>query len=141
VTAAADTGHGPGIRFVRPIRYAGANFGSVDLVLRRDALDAAVAGARGSLIILSLIVMMAVILVGYLSGAMVARPLAQLRRALEDAAKSGFAHRISHRRRDEFGAAFEAFNQAAARLGAEGHEIAHEPEASLLATRIMRDAA
>ncbi|MDB5687796.1 MAG: serine/threonine protein kinase [Rhizorhabdus sp.] len=138
VTAAADTGRGPGIRFVRAIRYAGANFGSVDLVLRRDALDAAVTGARASLIMLSLVVMIAVILVGYLSGAMVARPLAQLRRALDDAAKSGFAHRISHRRRDEFGATFDAFNRAAARVGSDDGETSNEQEESLLATRIMR---
>ena len=58
--------------------------------------------------------MLVVLLIGYLSGAMVARPLARLRKALDEAAEAGFALRISHHRRDEFGAAFDAFNRAAA---------------------------
>ena len=114
VTAAPDRGAGAGLRFVRPIRYAGAEFGTVHLVLRRTALDAAIANARMLLMILSLTIMAVVLAIGYLSGAMVARPLKQLRQALDEAATSGFGLRISHRRRDEFGAAFDAFNRAAA---------------------------
>src|SRR3569623_1078175 len=139
VTAAANAGHGAGIRFVRPIRYAGANFGTVDLVVRRTALDDAIGNARTSLLMLSAVVMRVVLLIGYLSGAMVARPLGRLRRALDEAGKSGFALRISHRRRDEFGAAFDAFNRAAAtgepQLAGGGQEDA---EAAVLATRIAR---
>ena len=135
VSAAADGGQGAGIRFVHPITYAGARFGTVDLVVKRDGLDAAIAGARMSLILLSAVVMLAVLLIGYLSGAMVARPLARLRRALDESAKADFALRISHRRGDEFGAAFDAFNRAAAaiepRLAGED-----EGEAAMLATRI-----
>jgi tRNA A-37 threonylcarbamoyl transferase component Bud32 len=116
VSAAADAGKGAGIRFVHPILYAGARFGTVDLVVRRAGLDAAIDGARASLMLLSLVVMLAVLLVGYLSGAMVARPLARLRKALDEAAGAAFALRISHRRGDEFGAAFDAFNRAAAAI-------------------------
>jgi hypothetical protein len=136
ITAASDLGHGAGIRFVRPIRYAGADFGTVDLVLRRTALDAAITSARTSLIMLSIAVMMAVLLVGYMSGAVVARPLARLRNALDEAMRSGFALRISHRRRDEFGAAFDAFNRAAAAVEPHLSGAGYEGEASLLATRI-----
>jgi serine/threonine-protein kinase len=136
VTAASDLGRGAGIRFVRPIRYAGADFGTVDLVLRRTALDAAITSARTSLIMLSIAVMMAVLLVGYMSGAVVARPLARLRSALDEAMRSGFALRISHRRRDEFGAAFDAFNRAAAAVEPQLSGAGYEDEASLLATRI-----
>ncbi|MFC3580392.1 serine/threonine-protein kinase [Sphingomonas hylomeconis] len=135
VSAAADGGQGAGIRFVHPITYAGARFGTVDLVVKRDGLDAAIAGARMSLILLSIVVMLAVLMIGYLSGAMVARPLARLRRALDESAKADFALRISHRRGDEFGAAFDAFNRTAAaiepRLTGED-----EGEAAMLATRI-----
>lgn len=116
---AADAGAGSGFRFVQPITYAGANFGTVDLVMRRNALDGALAAAQRSMLILSAVVMLAVLLIGYLSGAMVARPLRRLRLALDEAARSGFEQRISHRRRDEFGAAFDAFNCAAA--AAEAH--------------------
>ncbi|MBN8809362.1 MAG: protein kinase [Sphingomonas sp.] len=136
VTAAGDGGHGTGIRFVRPIRYAGKDFGTVDLVVRRVALDGALAGAQTSLIILSAVVMLVVLLIGYMSGAMVARPLGRLRRALDEAAKANFALRLSHRRRDEFGAVFDAFNRAAAAI--EPRLSGGEPvdEAAVLATRI-----
>ena len=135
VTAAADRGAGAGIRFVHPIRYAGANFGIIDLVVRRTALDAALNNARASMLTLAAIVMIVVLFVGYLSGALVARPLARLRRALEDAPKAGFALRISHRRRDEIGAAFDAFNTAAAAVEpqlASGSDV----QDMVLATRI-----
>ncbi|WP_445192086.1 protein kinase domain-containing protein [Sphingomonas sp. Tas61C01] len=144
VIAATDRGKGPGLRFVRPIRYAGADFGKVDLVIRRTALDAAIANARLLLIILSLVVMTVVLVVGYLSGAMVARPLARLRLALDEAAQSDFALRISHRRRDEFGAAFDAFNRAAAavepHLGGTGAKSEAAMKATLIAAPARRAA-
>lgn len=135
-TAAADLGKGPGLRFVRPIRYAGADFGTVDLVIRRTALDAAIANATLLLIILSLVVMAVVLVVGYLSGAMVARPLARLRIALDEAAGSDFALRISHRRRDEFGAVFDAFNRAAGAVEPHLSGTGAKAEAAMTATRI-----
>ena len=91
VTAAADDGRGAGLRFVRPIRYAGADFGTVDLVLRRTALDAALANARALLIALALVVIVVAGLVGWLGAFAVARPLKRLRDALDAAAESGFA--------------------------------------------------
>lgn len=104
---------GSGLRFVRPIEYAGARFGTVDIVLGRTALDQAMRTSKVMLISLSLLVILVVLLVSYLSAALVERPLRRLREALSDAAKSGFALRISHNRRDEFGSTFEAFNRAA----------------------------
>lgn len=137
VASAADRGRGAGIRFLQPIRYAGAEFGRVDLVVKRTALDAALGSARDSLVILSGVVMLVVLLIGYLSGAMVARPLGRLRKALDEAADSGFGLRISHRRRDEFGAAFDAFNRAAAAVEPQlDGSRAAEGEAAVLATRI-----
>jgi serine/threonine-protein kinase len=101
------------LRFVRPIRYAGATFGTVDLVLRRTALDEALADARALLIALALAVVAAAALVGWLGAAAVARPLKRLRDALDSAGESDWGFRLPHRRRDEFGAAFDAFNRAA----------------------------
>jgi serine/threonine-protein kinase len=132
VSAAADDGRGAGLRFVRPIRYAGARFGTVDLVLRRTALDAALANARALLIALALVVITIAGVIGYAGAKAVARPLAQLRDALDAAAQSGFALRLSHRRRDEFGAAFDAFNRAAEAVGRD----ADRSPAAMLATRI-----
>lgn len=133
--AASDAGSGAGLRFVQPITYAGANFGTVDLVVRRASLDDALAAARRSMLILSAVVMLAVLLIGYLSGAMVARPLRRLRLALDEASRAGFGQRISHRRRDEFGAVFDAFNHAAAAAESRGLSIP-QIEPKLDATRI-----
>ncbi len=140
VTAAPDRGRGAGLRFVRPIRYAGAEFGTVDLVLRRTALDAAIDNARMLLTVLSLVIMGVVLVIGYLSGAMVARPLARLRKALDEAAKSDFALRISHRRRDEFGAAFDAFNRAAAAVEPHLAGTGAQADIAMRATRVVPSA-
>ncbi len=139
-TAAPDLGAGAGLRFVRPIRYAGAEFGTVDLVLRRTALDAAIDNARVLLIILSLVIMTVVLVIGYLSGAMVARPLARLRKALDEAGKSDFGLRISHRRRDEFGAAFDAFNRAAAAVEPHLAGTGAQADSAMRATRVAPSA-
>ncbi len=136
VTTAPDAGEGAGLRFVRPIRYAGARFGTVDLVLRRTALDDALANSRALLTALAIGVMLAVMLVGYLSGAFVAKPLRRLREALDDAPAAGFAVRISHGRRDEFGAAFDSFNRAAAAIEPQLQGVPADDEAAVLATRI-----
>jgi serine/threonine-protein kinase len=133
--SARDAGAGPGFRFVQPITYSGISFGTVDLVMRRTELDDALAASRWSMLILSTVMMLTVLMIGYLSGAMVARPLRRLRLALEEASRTGFAQRISHRRRDEFGAAFEAFNRLAAVAEHRGGP-AGPPEPGLDATRI-----
>ncbi|WP_432767550.1 MAG: protein kinase [Sphingopyxis sp.] len=129
-----------GMRIVQPIRYAGARYGTVDIVVRTEALAAAASNTQLLLVMLSLVVMIAVMIVGYMSGAAVTRPLARLRKALDDAATSRFALRISHRRGDEFGQAFDAFNRAAG--AAEATLVAGTPEdeASMLATRIAEPA-
>ena len=129
-------GSGAGMRFVRPIRYAGASYGKVDMVVRTDALAAAASNTRVLLLMLSSVVLLTVIIVGYLSGAAVTQPLSRLRSALDEAAKSRFALRISHRRGDEFGDAFDAFNSAAASVEAQLADGPQGPAASMVATRI-----
>jgi eukaryotic-like serine/threonine-protein kinase len=130
-----DAAGDAGFRFVRPIRYAGADFGKVDLLLRRATLDAAADSARNLLIALSAFVMMVVLLIGWLSATLIARPIRRLRRALDDAAAGNLAFRISHDRRDEFGGAFDAFNHAAAALESKIGGTA-EAEPSLTATLV-----
>lgn len=115
VTDAPD-GQGGALRFIRPIRYAGADFGSVDIRLPRTSLDAATANARTLMIVLAAIVMLVVLVIGYLSGAMVVRPLRRLEASFDAAREQDFALRISHRRRDEIGALFDGFNRLAAEI-------------------------
>lgn len=130
-----------GLRFVRPIRYAGASFGQVDLVVSRTPLDDAITAARALLIALAIVVIGVVLAVGYLSGAMVAKPLRRLHDALQESGRTGFALRLSHRRRDEFGAAFDAFNRAAAAIEPRLQLAPAEVVPSVTATRIAPRAA
>jgi eukaryotic-like serine/threonine-protein kinase len=135
VTNAAD-GKGGALRFVRPIRYAGADFGSVDILLPRTSLDAAMANARTLMIALASIIMLVVLAIGYMSGAMVVRPLRRLQQSFDAAREQGFALRISHRRRDEIGALFDGFNRLAAEIEPRLHGTAVE-EPALEATCIQ----
>ncbi len=127
---------GEDLRIVRPVLYAGAPFGTVEVALHRGALDAALATSRRLLMVLSAAIMLVVLGAAYLSGAMVSRPLRRLRSALEDAASGGFGLRISHRRRDEFGRTFDAFNRAAAAADEQPQPDSARREAAVLATRI-----
>lgn len=141
VVTYVGTGQDEGMRIVQPIRYAGASYGKVDVVVRTEALVAATNNTRWLLLMLSLVVMVTVMLVGYLSGAAVTRPLGRLRKALDEAATSRFALRISHRRGDEFGAAFDAFNRAAGAAEEKFAAGAADDEVSMLATRIAEPTA
>ena len=103
-----------GFRFVRPIRYANADFGQVEMVLGRGALDAAIANARLLLVAMAAFVVLMVFVAGYFAAYQLTQPLRRLRTALDDVAKGNAAFRLSHRRRDEFGVVFDAFNNLAA---------------------------
>jgi serine/threonine-protein kinase len=131
---ADNAGASSGMRFVRPINYADALFGTVDLELDRTALDRSIATSRTLMIALAALMTAVVFAVGYLRGAMVARPLRRLRDALEVAATGDFSVRLAHRRRDEFGEAFDSFNRAAAE--AEAHRTISADPSPLAATRI-----
>ncbi len=125
-----------GLRFLRPITYANVRFGTVDLVLDRGPLDEAIATSRMLLMTLAALIMAVVLVVGYLTGAMVARPLRRLRAALDVAATGDFSIRLAHRRSDEFGDAFDAFNRVVSEAEARARAPA-DPQ-SLAATRIAR---
>lgn len=135
-TAAIDATGGRGFRFVRPIRYAGADFGKVDLLLRRTALDGAVDLTRGLLVGLSVFIMTVVAVIGWLSGTFIARPLRRLRRALDDVAAGDLAFRLSHHRNDELGAAFDAFNHAATAIEARLADASAVAPISMAATLV-----
>lgn len=107
-----ETGEGA-FRFVRPIRYAGRNFGLVDMTLSKKELEAALALSLGLMTILSLVVLGVVIAVAYAAAHHVAAPVRRLKAALADAAQGRLDFRISHNRRDEFGELFDGFNRLA----------------------------
>ena len=124
------------MRFVHPVNYAGVRFGTVDLVLKRDALNAALSTSKALFAGLSAAVMAVVLLIGYLSGTFVARPLRRLRKALDEMTAGDLTTRISHQRRDEVGEAFDAFNRAASTAEVRSASTSKPSDTAVLATRI-----
>jgi len=99
-----------GYRFVHPILYAGKKFGMIEVSISKAGLEAAAARSRGLLIGLGALI---VAIVGGLSFAIakyLARPLRRVKVAMLDATMGNVDFRISHRRKDEFGQLFDAFN-------------------------------
>jgi serine/threonine protein kinase/HAMP domain-containing protein len=99
-----------GFHVTRTVRYAGRNFGRVDMVVGRGALDGAMRTAETLLFALSLFVVLVVAAVGYFSARQLSAPLRRLNKALTDVAGGNTAFRISHRRSDEIGNLFDTFN-------------------------------
>lgn len=97
-------------RFSQQIMYAGRPVGFVDMSVRKTELQNAAGLSQGLLIGLGVLM---VGLVGFLSIAaakLVLNPVRSLRAAMQDAASGKHDFRISHRRHDEFGELFDAFN-------------------------------
>lgn len=97
-------------RFSQTIMYAGHAVGQVDISVRKTELQSAAALSQGLLIGLGVLV---VGLVGFLSIAaakLVLNPVRSLRNAMRDAASGKHDFRLSHKRADEFGELFDAFN-------------------------------
>ncbi len=107
---------GEAFRFVRPILYAGQRFGTVDVRLSKQELNAAEQLSEALLALLGLAVVVVVGAGSYVSARAVAQPVSRLKTALRDAAKGDLNFRISHHRRDEFGELFDGFNRLAASM-------------------------
>lgn len=134
--ARLTTSRGAVMRFVREIEYAGATFGKVEVTVRTTALDAAASELRQLLAVIGLFVTLIGAAMGYVCAHAIVRPLARLRGALDDVAATGSSTRIAHRRSDEFGVAFDAFNRAANRLETGGGPRVDGTAPALDATRI-----
>ncbi len=107
---------GTDFRFRRTIEYAGHSFGTVELVMSGDAFRQAAREARWLIVAIGLGLLGVILLIGHTVAAMVAKPLHRLKTALEDAAAGRIGFRISHRRNDELGELFDAYNDLAATL-------------------------
>lgn len=123
-----DVSAADGFTFVRPVRYAGADFGRVEMQVGRSALDAAIATVRTLLLALSAFVVAMVVGAGYFAARQLTQPLRRLRAALEDMASGSPAFRVSHKRSDEYGAVFDSLNRLAASLEGARPEI--DPKAA-----------
>jgi len=109
----------PAFRFVRPITYAGRAFGKVDVMLDASALGAAATLSRELLLALAAVTLIVVMATSYAAARLFAMPIRRLKAAFEEAAGGNLDFRISHRRKDEFGELFDAFNRFTAAVQAE----------------------
>lgn len=127
-----------GFRFVHPILYANRSFGTIEVSISKAELQTAAATSRALLIALGIAVLLVVAGVSFTVARLLARPVRRLNRALADAALGDLDFRISHQRRDEFGALFDRFNLFATAMQ-ERLEAADRPSGGprqLAATRI-----
>ncbi len=113
---ASDIVGAAGFKFIRPVRYAGADFGRVEMDVGRDALDNAIARVATLLLALSAFVVAMVVAAGYFAARQLTRPLSRLRAAIDDMAAGSPAFRVSHKRRDEYAGVFDSLNRLAAAL-------------------------
>lgn len=105
------------LNFTSPIVFKQTELGLVHLGLSRQSLENV---ARTSLILivtLAIVGIVAIVVVTYVLGMMLARPIRTLRDAMGEIAKGHLDMRINARRNDEFGDLFQAFNRMAAALG------------------------
>lgn len=100
-------------QFNRPIEYAGRNVGSVEVRVRKAALEAAAASAQALLVGLGILVFAAGIGISLVAGRIMLGPMRRLDSAMREAAKGRLDFRITHGRRDEFGQLFDNFNALA----------------------------
>lgn len=110
---ASETAKGPGLRFVRPITYAGREFGRVDVSLSKADLTEAANLTKLLLGALGAVVLGVVAVSSFTVARLMAQPIRRLKSALAEAADGRLDFRISHRRRDEFGELFDHFNHFA----------------------------
>jgi serine/threonine-protein kinase len=99
-----------GFRFVRPIIYAGRNFGVIEVSISKADLEAAAATSRDLMVALGGLILLVVAFLSFSMAKFMAQPLRRLRKALRDGAMGDLDFRLSHRRKDEFGELFNAFN-------------------------------
>ncbi len=110
VVTSTGQGDGASFRFVHPIKYADRTFGTVDVRLGKAELESAARLAKMLLTGLGILVLFVVMAVSYAAARGVAGPVGRLKTALRDAARGNLDFRISHHRKDEFGALFDGFN-------------------------------
>ena len=107
-----------GFRFVHPILYAGRGFGLIEVSISKAELAAAAATSRNLMLGLGAVILMVVAVISFTVARLVALPLRRLKQAFRDAAMGDLDFRISHKRKDEFGALFDGFNLFAAAVQA-----------------------
>jgi len=101
---------GADYRVRRTILYAGHDFGAVELTMQGTMFAAAAREARTLILLIGLALLALILGICHAAAAALTRPLRRLQAAFQEAALGRTGFRISHRRRDEIGALFDAWN-------------------------------
>jgi len=107
--------------FRTPILFQNQEIGSIRLGLTRARVQDVERTTLVLLIGLALVTVVAVAIVSFVLGRLLARPIKVAREALDEVAQGNFDCRISQERKDELGDLFEAFNKMALSLGHARH--------------------
>ena len=135
IVEAADREHRKIFKFTAPVTYADTRVGTISLGLSGNDLETAL---TNSLIMLFVIALITTALVSwsawYLIG-VVSNPLLKVQASLKELSRGGLTERISHKRKDQVGDLYDAFNTLAEQI------IAIRPMESPGAAANDRDAA
>lgn len=116
VVEAADREYRKLFKFTAPVNYADTRVGTISLGLSGNALESAL---TNSLIMLFIIALITTALVSwsawYLIG-VVSNPLLKVQAALKELSRGGLTERISHKRKDQVGELYDAFNTLAEQI-------------------------
>ncbi|MBI1179386.1 MAG: protein kinase [Alphaproteobacteria bacterium] len=128
--------------FDTPILFQTKEVGRIYMGLSQEGLEDVMGLTRTLMAALGVITVAAVVLMLYVFGGMLARPMKRLRQAMLAVAAGDLDQRISETRRDEIGALFTAFNRMMEGLAshvASAAPAGDEPQASRPIPAMWRD--
>jgi serine/threonine-protein kinase len=105
--------------FDTPILFQNKEVGRIYMGLSKEGLNRVMAITRVLMAAVGLVTVVAVVVMLYVFGGLLAKPIRRLRQAMLAVGAGDFDHRISDVRRDEFGELFNTFNRMSEGLGAQ----------------------
>lgn len=99
--------------FTTPILFKNTAVGSIRLSLQQNSLEELKNVTAGSVLLVGLVMLVAVVILLFISGRLFAKQLQILNKAMAAFISGSLNRRISHTRKDEIGELFQRFNQLA----------------------------
>lgn len=99
--------------FISPIYLQNTIVGYASITFKHDLLDQAIANTVKSIVIATLIMMLLGIMLSYILGRRLTKPLYLLKKASEAIAQGNYQHRLPEHRNDEIGYLMSSFNKMA----------------------------
>ncbi len=116
IIEANDPEHRKIFKFVAPVNYADTRVGTISLGLSGNDLERALTSSLNMLFIIALITTALVSWTAYYLIGVVSNPLLKVQAALKEISRGGLTERISHKRKDQVGELYDAFNMLAEQI-------------------------